>query len=781
MDSSYRDRLRYPKPGNFQVPLERSNFSQPVNPVCAGSLWKGLKWTSNAFSTYNFGAAPQNEFFTKSTNGELLVTKVFDTPSNNTSSIVCGVDAESNPFQLLKNYYTGATFTYDFGGADEQKVPIEESVFLENGQTRFTLKKELTGIIIPGKVVHVTDPTDLSLAPPAIFLPRGNDLVNSYHYPYIIFNDTLNEWRPIESYDNSSRILRPYTGPPTRTGQTNCPTTHGITTNWSNTDMYSIRDCPPFYMVPNVPYNGEVNTNANLWFEPGQCQSYTSFNLGKNVAITENVVGTASSYLELTPDPTLSSVNYVFKAMSGTKTTAVLNTADLPKVKSAAMNVELKQDNFFKGQLIRFDVCPINTENIGQVRIITAYNNTSGTITFDGALDKDVLINDEFSIHLVANATVTSGGMLSFNKNDGYYENEPLRQTNRITKFVNTKGTLKKAGTAGDKSLTLDHSSIENDYQNLWISWTANDGVGITEYIYTRLITSSTSTSNQTTVNFERPLGSSLKTTTTNASVGITFTPGTGYGLGAAGTTTDGDGVGLTVNVTSPAGAFTVTNPGYYYKVGDTVTITGGGGNATFTFTAAVLQDLAITQNWYICSGICSDGFNTPMNTQRFWVQTFVYDSASNFTPDAGAAASQQQEVCYEVELISLILPNVPICGGLGGFPVQYPFFYLGLNSVGSSGGSQWYTIQSNNPNSVYTQFICDVDDTTDPLASCFLKIDSNGQKPTIKFNKFSNLELLVKTPDGTIFQTCEPDTLPPSAPNPLANLSVLFAVTRVA
>ena len=783
MDSSYRNRLEYPKPGNFQVPLERSRLLQPVNPVTAGSLWKGLKWTSNAFSTYNFGNPPDNNFFTKAANGQLLVTATFDTPSNTTRSIVCGVDLESHPFQLLENYYRGANFIYDVAGTP-QCVQITGSEFMGNGLTRFKLEAGLTGMILPSKVVHVTDPTDLTIDPPAIFVPRGNNAIDSYAHRFIIFNDTRNEWRPIDDYDHVTKILTPYTGPANYKGQTTCPTTFGSTlaAGWTNKDMYSIRYCSPFYMAP-IALAG-VDTNAKLWFEPGQCQSTTSFNLGKNVTISVNAVGT-HSYLELTPDPTLSSINYVFEAASGSTTTAVLKTTDLPKVRSATMDVELKQDDFFKGQTIRFDVPCVNMEIIGQVRTITAYDNATGTITFD-ELDLAVSTNDQFSIHLVANATVTSGGMLSFN-NNGYYENEPLRQSNQITKFVNVNGTLINAGTAGETFLTLDRSSSENEYKNLWISWTATDGVLATEYIYTRLITSSTSTSpNQTTVNFKRPLGSSLITATTSAAAGITFIPGTLYVVAAGlATTNDGDGVGLTVNIDAVGGGgevtlFTIVDPGYYYKVGDTVTITGGGGDCTFTFTAAVLQNLAIT-TWYICSGICSKGFNTPMNTQRFWVQTYEFDSAANFSPAAGAAASQQQEVCYKVELISLILPNVPICGSLGGLPVEYPYFYVGLKGVGTSGGSQWYIIQSNNPNSVDCQFVCDVDDTSDPLASCFLKIDSNGMTPTIKFNKFANLELLVKTPDGTIFQTCEPDTLPPSAPNPLANLSATFALTRVA
>ena len=126
MDSSFRDRIRYPKPGNFTVQLEQAtsrNSSttnlQAVNGVCSGSLYKTLKWNSHAFSTYDSATPPNNNYFSDATQGKTLVS-VLTTDANGagdtSATVICGVDAKSNPFQFLKDYYKGAVFVYDAGG-----------------------------------------------------------------------------------------------------------------------------------------------------------------------------------------------------------------------------------------------------------------------------------------------------------------------------------------------------------------------------------------------------------------------------------------------------------------------------------------------------------------------------------------------------------------------------------------------------------------------------------------------------------------------------------------
>jgi hypothetical protein len=789
MDSNYRDRVRFPKPGHFIVPIEQATSRntltsnlQAVNAVCFGSLYKTLKWNSNAFSTYSNATPPNNGFYSDSTQGKQL-DSVLSSDANgaaNTSiTIICGDDSDSNPFQFLDNYYRGAVFIYDHGG-NEQTGYIESYKFLGNGQGRFTVSG-LTGTLTAGTDIRIVDPTDIPNGD--IFVPQGTSADNGYK-EYIIFNDTRNEWRPVDYYDGVNKLLTPYTGPAqTNLGQDESDlSTWGPISGWNDQDMFSIRQLKaPVYSYPLVLYSTDaVNNNGNLWFEPGQTETFNSFNLGANVSY--NPARILGSYVELTPDPTLSSINYVNVATGGTTTTVILTTA--PQVSKNGVDSEILQNDFFKGQTIRFD--DGTAANIGEVRTITSYDFSTKTITFAPELPSAVANNDKISIHLAATATVVSGDTLK--QNIYGYNNTPLSQSNKIVKYENISGTLAAQGNAGDTSLTLlgAPASVNDQYKHLWISWTASDGT--TTQPYARLITASSydSTTRQTTVSFDRAIGSSITTGTTSASAGITITSGgTAYApLVGVATTTNGDGVGLTVTInTVAAGAvtlFTIVTPGHFYKVGDVVTITGGGNNCTFTFTAAVLQNLAAGTAWYIHSGYCADSFNTPMNTQRFWIQPFDYDSAGNFTPAAGSACAQQQQVCYEIEVVSLVLPNQTVCGYQGGKIAFYPYVMVGLSSPNTTGGSQPHIIQSNNPNSINMQFVCDIDDVNNPDTTPFIKIDGNGMKQTVKFSPYSNLELTVKLPNGDIFDTCDVNDIPPNPPNPLSNLSIVFAITRV-
>lgn len=790
--SACRDRIRYPKPGNFTVQLEQStsrNSSttnlQAVNGVCSGSLYKTLKWNSNAFSTYDSVAAPDNKYFSDATQGKTLISKLttdVNGAGDTSATVICGVDTASNPFQFLKDYYKGAVFVYNAGGT-EQRGRITGYDFLANGQGRFQVFG-LTGLLVEGTTIHVEDPTDITNED--IFVPQGSHADNAYSN-YVIFNDTQNQWRPVLSYVGMTKLLTPYTGTAQvdQYGQTESDvSTWGPITSWNDQDTYSIRQtAAPIYKYPPMLYSDNaIDNNANLWFEPGQRETNTSFNLGPNLNYDpQQILG---SYIELTPDPSLSSVNYVNEATSGSTSTVILKTR--PKISKNTVTGDLLQNDFFKGQTIRFD----SGTNIGEVRTITAYKSATQTITFKPDLPAAVASKDKVSIHLAATATVEGGGTLSLNV--GRYNNTPLSQSNEIVKYESISGTLAAQGTAGATSLTLlgAPASVPNQYSKLWISWKESDRApsGPTTQPYARLITSSSydSSTIQTTVNFERPLGSSITTGTTTPTAGITITSGGTMYAPAVGvvTTTAGDGVGLTVTInTVLVGAvvsFTVVTPGHFYKVEDVVTITGGGNDCTFTFTEEVLQNLDVGTEWYIHSGYCANPFNTPMNTQRYWIQPFQYDSAGNFSPAAGSGCAQQQQVCYEIEVVSLVLPNATICGYQGGQIAFYPYVYVGLSSPNTTSGANPYIIQSNNPNAINTQFVCDIDDVNDPLTTPFVKIDGNGMKQTVKFSPYTNLELTVKLPNGDIFDTCEANDLPPNPPNPFSNLSVVFAVTRL-
>lgn len=145
-----------------------------------------------------------------------------------------------------------------------------------------------------------------------------------------------------------------------------------------------------------------------------------------------------------------------------------------------------------------------------------------------------------------------------------------------------------------------------------------------------------------------------------------------------------------------------------------------------------------------------------------------------------GTLVSQQEMVCYEVELLNLVLPNLLLSSGRGGRPVFYPYFYVELQNVSSASGGLRGIMYSNNPNAYKMLFRAIVDDTPSPLISPFIKIDGDGMVQTIKFKPNDNFKFAVRHASGELFETVQGDSYSPEEPNPLVQISACFAFKRI-
>lgn len=183
---------------------------------------------------------------------------------------------------------------------------------------------------------------------------------------------------------------------------------------------------------------------------------------------------------------------------------------------------------------------------------------------------------------------------------------------------------------------------------------------------------------------------------------------------------------------------------------------------------------------WNMRTVMISDAFSVALSTAtEYEIEQFTRD---NYNPFAysGSMISVSQEICYEVELVNLILPNITLESGRGGRAIFYPFLYVELQCVSSPGSGVLNMIYSNNPNATKALFRAVVDDTTQPTASPFIKIDSDGQVQTVKFKPNTALKFRIFHSDGQLFKTVEPDFYSPIEPNPLVQISALFSFKRV-
>jgi len=157
----------------------------------------------------------------------------------------------------------------------------------------------------------------------------------------------------------------------------------------------------------------------------------------------------------------------------------------------------------------------------------------------------------------------------------------------------------------------------------------------------------------------------------------------------------------------------------------------------------------------------------------------FSYDGFNPFSY-TGSLISQQQMVCYEIELINLILPNETLDTGEGGLIAFYPYVYVEISNVSAPGGHLKDIIYSNNPNANYALFRCPVNDIQPPLKSKFIKLDSDGSVKTVKFKPNDNLYFRVFLQTGQLFKTVKSDLPPPYPINYDIQISAMISMVRL-
>ena len=171
--------------------------------------------------------------------------------------------------------------------------------------------------------------------------------------------------------------------------------------------------------------------------------------------------------------------------------------------------------------------------------------------------------------------------------------------------------------------------------------------------------------------------------------------------------------------------------------------------------------------------------FGTSPGAVSFEILPFTFDQAVplNYT---GSTVSQQEMVCYEIELLNLILPNRTLVVGQGSRITFYPYVYVEFTNLTSASAGTNGVIYSNNPNSTRMLFRAAIDDIPNPLLSPFIKIDGDGMVQTVKFSPNDNLRFSVRLPDGTVFETNQIENISPSEPNGEMQISALFAIRRL-
>ena len=192
-----------------------------------------------------------------------------------------------------------------------------------------------------------------------------------------------------------------------------------------------------------------------------------------------------------------------------------------------------------------------------------------------------------------------------------------------------------------------------------------------------------------------------------------------------------------------------------------------------------------------ITSGIVNPGFTsiisqfaTPAHDLlggqlNYGFLPFSYDNLYPFVY-TGSQVSQQEMSCYQIQLISIVLPNLTLDTNYGSLISFHPYVYVELQNVSAAGSGHNNIIYSNNPNANKMLFRCVIGNVPAPGSQRFIALNSDGMVQTIKFKPNDNLRFSVHMPSGDLFKTIIPETFGPFIPNPFIQISACFSIKRV-
>jgi hypothetical protein len=165
-----------------------------------------------------------------------------------------------------------------------------------------------------------------------------------------------------------------------------------------------------------------------------------------------------------------------------------------------------------------------------------------------------------------------------------------------------------------------------------------------------------------------------------------------------------------------------------------------------------------------------------PVVGDIYEILPFSYDNmhALQYT---GSVLSQQETVNYEVQLISLELPNKTLVTAPGSRISYYPYVLVELSNDTAPSVSK-NILYSNNPNAQRSTFVVPITDVDEPSTSQFISLTSDMTQ-TMRFKPNDNLRISVSLPNGSLFDV-GPDLQSPLPPDPTIQIMAVFSIKRV-
>lgn len=265
VDSTYRDRNRFPNPGNFEIPISqtgRRSGKDAIDPVSLGTPI--ISWTSNNLSV-------------DSPNVSKLVCNVEPkttalSGSSNTTTFIIN---SSMRLHQLSDYYEGLILE---DAAFYNRRRIVNYFFLGSfamyDRAEITVDAPFPETFVPGNQINIYDPTDITNPSyPLFWVPTGRNLEDQY-INCLFYNETLNDWRNVVYYNNITHCVL-----------LEASDSNPLPGSWDITHNYTIRKESPL-----IPSRGEVNP-------------YVSASTSSTVTLSEDLKGLDDTkFIRIIPD-----------------------------------------------------------------------------------------------------------------------------------------------------------------------------------------------------------------------------------------------------------------------------------------------------------------------------------------------------------------------------------------------------------------------------------------------------------------------------------------------
>jgi hypothetical protein len=783
-DSSFRNRNLYPNPASFAIDIAQSGAKNSRNAVDPVSIEAPIMSLNNLFTTFETIAY-----------GNITTSPI--SYSNTTLSFTLSIEN----IIKINGYYEGAVMTH-FG----EKRRIAEYYYISGNIGYFRMDTQFS--VMPTNI-SINNATDIAVG--SFFIPNGPVFTDNAYYNWYIHNITTslrnnrNEYVTI-TYYNALNKMASFVPPLINDWDPSCDNivlrqqtplviSSAITMNksdiilqqknmvgnLSNTideyvgSFFSIiytKPCPMKTVLKgyiNVPNTLVVTSITNYIIYTGM--TIIGINIPDNTFIIEQLSGTSGGIgnyqlfnsiipiISTTPNSIIGYFKepYTIEVICNTST----NILDVQSVTSPSI----------------IQIGGLVTDLYGNTSIITeqltgAPPGGIGTYQLNSSLN--ISLNDTIKISYtppfttVFIATCTGNNIITVSQ---IYSSIIYIGMNISSQDITGNVTILKQLTGSTGNIgTYIISSIQ----------TITTTYRIIGNIITPMLDKSTAVGKN--IPFTGPSDYIGKITSyNNIRIPITssFTCNTISGSTVLDITAINNGVGIVLDMSISGSGINITN-----IISQLSGTKGGIGSYIMSdvqsATATNLSVIGVISQPSYKLTVCPsfpDGFDYTNPYYTYEIYNFTKDNCVPFNY-TGSVISQQEQVCYQVDLLNLILPNVLLALNPGSRITFYPYVYVELVNVGT--GANRNIIYSNNPNSTKMLFRCPINDVPNPIFSSFVKIDGDGMSQTIKFKPNDNFFFAVYLGNGNVFETLLKDNFSPLPPKGFLQISASFAFKRL-